>query len=199
VTETAAADDAAAEQPAPTTDWTGDGGGSTEWGVEAGGTDWGVDGGAGDDWGAAAGATDAPATTTNVEEPTERSDRRPRDRDEEEPDNTLTLDQYLAQQKEKSSVIPQLETRKIEQDEGLWKGAKALIKPAEEDSYFVGKVRLCSALSLASAHQDIVQGRSQVSRQEGGEGLLGDRCPIRTPRQGPRPRWPRWRQGSRSW
>ena len=133
--ETAAADDAAVEQAAvedtaaPTDEW-GAGGG--------GGDDWGAGGGGGTDWGAAA---PPPAPTAEAEEPAERSDRRPRDRqDEEEPDNTLTLDQYLAQQKEKSSLIPQLEARKIEQDESLWKGAKELVKGVEEDSYFVGKV-----------------------------------------------------------
>lgn len=52
----------------------------------------------------------------------------------------MTLDQYLAQQKEKAFLIPQPETRKVEQDESLWKGAK-LVKGAEEDVYFVGKTK----------------------------------------------------------
>lgn len=53
----------------------------------------------------------------------------------------MTLDQYQAQQKEKAPPIPQLETRKVEQDESLWKGAKELVKGAEEDVYFIGKTK----------------------------------------------------------
>jgi len=158
-TETAAANDAAAEQAAPAENWEPTGGGE-EWGAEASNTEWGAGGGGGGDteWGAEAGSNDwaapAPASTTNAnaEEPAERSDRRPRDRQEDEPDNTLTLDQYLAQQKEKSSVIPQLAIRKIEQDEGLWKGAKELVKGTDEGAYFVGKVRITCAPTLAHTY-----------------------------------------------
>ena len=190
-TETAAANDAAAEQVAPAETWEPSGGGDTEWGAEAGNTDWGAEA-ATTDW-----ATSAPppVSTTNAEEPAERSDRRPRDRQEEEPDNTLTLDQYLAQQKEKSPIVPQLETRKIEQDESLWRGAKEIVKGAEEDTYFVGKVRICHTSSLASTHHRLDQVHSQGSLKEGGESLLGDRCPFRTPRQRSRPWWTWWGQG----
>lgn len=90
----------------------------------------------------------------------------------------MTLDQYLAQKKEKSSLIPQLETRKIEQDEGLWKGAKELVKGADEDAYHVGKVSVTCVLALVCTHHDLEQGRSQNPCKEGGEGLLGDRCPL---------------------
>jgi len=165
-TEKAAADDAAAEQAAPAETWGASGGGDngtaeggkTEWGAEGGNTEWGAEGGNAE-WGATGGGdtnwpAPAPATTTNVEEPAERSDRRPRDRQEEEPDNTLTLDQYLSQQKEKSALIPSLEVRKVEQDEGLWKGAKELVKGAEEDAYFVGKVCVTCAPTLAHTHHD---------------------------------------------
>jgi len=184
-TETAAANDAAAEQTTPAENWEpSGGGGDTEWGAEAGNTDWGAEGGS-TDWAASA---PAPIPTTNAEEPAERSDRRPRDRQEEEPDNTLTLDQYLAQQKEKSPTVPQLETRKIEQDEGLWKGAKEIVKGAEEDTYFVGKVCINHTSSPAFTHHRLDQVHSQVSHKEGGENLLGDRCPFRTPRQRSRPR-----------
>ena len=177
-TETAAADDAAAEQAAPAEnwepagggdDWTG-GGGGTDWGgtggdtggdTGGGGTDWtGGTGGGDTNWGAEAGNADwaasVPPPTTNAEESAEpeRSDRRPRDRQEEEPDNTLTLDQYLAQQKEKAPLVPQLETRKVEQDESLWKGAKELVKGADEAVYFKGKVGIKYILFLALTHGD---------------------------------------------
>jgi len=101
----------------------------------------------------------------------------------------LTLDQYLAQKKEKSSLIPQLETRKVEQDEGLWKGAKELVKGADEDVYVVGKVSVTCVLALACTHHDLEQGRPKDPCKEGGEGLLGDRSPLRTPQH----------QRSRSW
>lgn len=171
-TETAAADDAAAERAAPAEDWgttTGGedwaaGGGDTggDWGAESKGTEWAAEGGGDTDWGAAGGgdttwAAPAPATTTSVEEPTDpdRSDRRPRDNREEEQDNTLTLDQYFAQKKEKNSSIPQAETRKVEQDESLWKGAKELVKGAEQEAYFVGRVcgiDCASPLALTHIH-----------------------------------------------
>lgn len=172
--ETAAANDVAAEQAAPAENWGasgggddwGTGGGNTEWGATAGGgdteptataeggnTEWGAEGGT-TDWGGGGGdnadwAAPAPASTTNVEEPSERSDRRRRDRQEEEPDNTLTVEQYLAQQKEKSSIIPRPDVRKIEQDESLWEGAKELVKGGEGDDYFVGKVGITCALAFA--------------------------------------------------
>lgn len=144
--ETAAADDAAVEQAAPAGEWGATGGDdnwgaggdtNTEWGAGGGNNEWGAEGGGGDSW-----AAPAP-TSTNADESAqpEQSDRRPRDRQEEEPDNTLTLDQYLAQQKEKSALIPQLETRKIEKDDSTWKGAKELVKPVDEDVYFVGKTK----------------------------------------------------------
>jgi len=67
-----------------------------------------------------------------------------------------------------------LETRKIERDEGTWKGATALVKGAEEDTYFVGKVSVSCASLLASTHSDLDQGHSQEPHKKGGEGLLGD-------------------------
>lgn len=194
-TETAAANDAAAEQTVPAENWEttvggedwAAGGGGAEWAAGGGDTSWGAEGGGDTKWGAEGGDSNwaapdsAPAPTTNIEEPAdpEQSNRRPRDRQEEEPDNTLTLDQYIAQQKEKTPLVPQLETRKVDQDESLWKGAKELVKGAEEVAYFVGKVRDNRVLLLALTHNDLDQGNSQGSRKEGREGLLGDRCPFR--------------------
>ena len=54
----------------------------------------------------------------------------------------MTLNQYQAQQKDKNPSIPQLDPRKVEQDQSLWKGAKELVKGADEDVYFVGKVSI---------------------------------------------------------
>ena len=94
---------------------------------------------AADPWNSNESAT-APAPDNDKPEGRPRRDREP-----EEEDNTLTLSQYLAQQKEKDSAIPKLEnTRKANEGAGddLWKDAIPLSKNEEEDAYFVGKVRL---------------------------------------------------------
>jgi len=198
-TETAAADDAAAEQAAPAENWEPTGGGGDEWGAAAGNTDWGT-GGGNTEWGAEGGNADwaapPPASTTNAEEPAERSDRRPKDRQEEEPDNTLTLDEYLAQQK-KSSIIPQLEARKVERDDGLWKGATALVKGAEEDAYFVGKTKAAPKARTKKEEKVFleIEARFERPNTRGGRGR-GDRADrggerggrgTRGPRRGSRP------------
>lgn len=98
-------------------------------------------------WGGTAAADDAwgaPASTeTPVADgaPADGEGRRGREREPEEVDNTLTLDQYLAQQKDKElDVVPKLETRKVNHDGELWKDAIALQKTEDEDTYFAGKV-----------------------------------------------------------
>lgn len=98
---------------------------------------WGADAPDADAWGAP--TTDAGAASTPAAAEGERGgERRPRrEREVEEEDNTLTLEQYLAQQKEKDSVVPtKLEGRKVEEN---WKDVVPLQKP-EDDEYFVGKV-----------------------------------------------------------
>jgi plasminogen activator inhibitor 1 RNA-binding protein len=122
------------------------------------GGDWGAPTADAGEWGApAAEATDAWTAPTDGAAPaagateagagkSERDGRPPRrEREPEEEDNTLTLEQYIAQQKEKeSSVVPKLEgVRKANEgaDANIWKDVVALEK-SEEDAYFVGKVRL---------------------------------------------------------
>jgi len=115
------------------------------------------------DWGArdsAAATTDAwgvpdpavsaeawAASTADATVPQPEGDKpegRPRrEKEAEEEDNTLTLEQYLAQQKEKDSAIPKLEgTRKANEgaDANIWKDVVPLQKE-EEDTYFVGKTK----------------------------------------------------------
>lgn len=122
--------------------------GATDAAVEAGGappdeSGWGAP--APDAWGTAeipAGDA-APAAPAEGDKPAEG--RRGRDREPEEEDNTLTLDQYIKQQKEKElDIIPKLETRKAnEGDDSIWKGATVVTKKDEdEDAYFVGKVSI---------------------------------------------------------
>ncbi len=95
-------------------------------------------------WAPAADATTAEngAPAAEGEKP---EGRQRREREPEEEDNTLTLEEYLKQQKEKElEVVPQLETRKAnEGDDSIWKDAVAVTKKDEEESaYFVGKVGL---------------------------------------------------------
>ena len=69
----------------------------------------------------------------------------PKERDTEEDDNTLTLDQYLAQQKDKVIALPKLQpTRPANEgaDPSIWKDAVPLSKDEDALSYFVGKVLL---------------------------------------------------------
>lgn len=102
-----------------------------------------------DPWGAPPAATDswdAPAQPVAPAADNDKPEGRPRrDRDAEEEDNTLTLSQYLAQQKEKDPAIPKLEnTRKANEGAGddLWKDTVPLQKNEEEEAYFLGKVCL---------------------------------------------------------
>lgn len=127
--ETAATVDAAAEQS-----------GGDAWGAPASdAAGWGADAPADASvWDAPVGETAAPATEGK---PAEREGR-PR-REEEEEDNTLTLDQYLAQKKEKEAAAlpekPQARQANEGADGSLWKDAVAIQKGGEEDAYFVGK------------------------------------------------------------
>lgn len=84
---------------------------------------------------AVAEATETPAAESEETKAAVTEERKPK---EDEEDNTLTLDQYLAKQKETSSaIIPKLEVRTIESEE--FKGAQQLVRD-DEDAYFVGKV-----------------------------------------------------------
>lgn len=91
---------------------------------------------AADDWGAPQDSAQEQPTSDAQKPDTPRR----RDRDQDEEDNTLTLDQYLAQQKEKeSALLPKLETRKANEGEATaWNDAVILEKT--DDAYFSGKV-----------------------------------------------------------
>ncbi|TFK30482.1 hypothetical protein FA15DRAFT_662440 [Coprinopsis marcescibilis] len=156
-TEQAAAADAAAE-PA-TGEWAADAIAPAEWGtVEA----------------------DA-AAPADAEGKPESKPRKEREEREEEEDNTLTLDQYLAQQKDKDTVIPKLDgVRQANEGAGeeIWKGVVPLAKNEEEEAYFVGKAK--SAPKLKSKKEDKVyldfEGRFERPDRGGrGRGRGGDR------------------------
>ncbi|EPT04288.1 hypothetical protein FOMPIDRAFT_1021960 [Fomitopsis schrenkii] len=108
---------------------------------------WGAPAADAGDWDApaASGADEWAVPTTEAtpaaEEEKPAEGRRGRDREPEEEDNTLTLDEYLKQQKEKElAAIPKLEPRKAnEGDDSIWKDAVLVSKKDEDESaYFVG-------------------------------------------------------------
>ena len=82
----------------------------------------------------------------------EKPEVRPRkEREVEEEDNTLTLDQYLVKKKELDTNLPKIETtRKANEETGddIWKDAVALERNEEEEAYFIGKV--CQAGSFVA-------------------------------------------------
>ena len=141
--EEAATVDAAAESGGAG-DWAGDAPAANEWGAPDAGAD---------AWAVPAPDAAAPATTPVAEG--EKPEGRPRrEREPEEEDNTLTLDQYLAQQKEKDAVIPKLEnTRKANEgaDANIWKDVVPLSKNEEENAYFVGKVIFLVCITLSAS------------------------------------------------
>ena len=141
---------------------------NNEWGADTAAADWG-----------AAPTTEVAAENTSPPADDKAEGGRPRrEREPEEEDNTLTLDQYLAQQKEKESVIPKLEsTRQANEgsDATIWKDVVPLSKEGE-DAYFVGKVE-CPSQSFVR-HRLILlldQVRPQGPRQERRKGLPRDR------------------------
>lgn len=105
------------------------------------GQDWAGNATSGGDWGAA--ATDAAPEAAPVEGAKSREDRSPRrEREPEEEDNTLTLEQYLAQKKE-NDIVPKLEgPRQV--DSAIWKDAQVL-KAEPEADYFAGKGKTTKA------------------------------------------------------
>lgn len=118
--------------------------------TEGAGNAWGVEAAAADDaWGAPAATDDAwavPAAAGGDDSTPAEGDksdaRKAREREQEEEDNTFTLDQYLAQKAEKeASALPKLETRKANEgaDDSLWKDA-IQIQKEDEGTYFAGKV-----------------------------------------------------------
>lgn len=129
-TEEAATFDASAEATTGANEWGADAGGLADWGAPADTSN--------DAWAAPVPEGGAPAADGEV-----KGEGRPRrEREPEEEDNTLTFDQYLAQQKDKETAIPKLEsTRKANDGDDSWKDVVPLSKNEEEDAYFVGKTK----------------------------------------------------------
>ncbi|KAK2461884.1 hypothetical protein APHAL10511_006347 [Amanita phalloides] len=134
------------------------------------------------DWGA---VEDTPAdttTTTTIPPVAEEGNTESRPRKEkEEEDNTLTLDQYLAKQKEKDAAIPKLDSgRKANEgaDDNIWKGAVALTKDEEKESYFVGKTRTAPKARAKKEEKVFIEIDARFERPDRGgrgRGRGGDR------------------------
>ncbi|KAI5124669.1 hypothetical protein M0805_004277 [Coniferiporia weirii] len=113
--------------------------GSKDAAAEAPTNDWGNDGAAAAD---AAWAAPDPAEPSGEAAQGATPAEARRDRDEE--DNTLTLEQYLAQKKAIASV-PQLEGRKANDgDDELFKDAVQVLKGSDDEAYFSGKPKAAS-------------------------------------------------------
>jgi len=128
-----------------------------------------------DAWAAPAGDAAAPAQEGD------KAEGRPRrEREVEEEDNTLTLEQYLTQQKEKESAIPKLEgTRKANEgaDANIWKDVVPLQKE-EEDAYFVGKAKSAPKARAKKEEKVFLEIDARFDRPDrgrGGRGRGGDR------------------------
>ncbi|KAG2072699.1 hypothetical protein BDR04DRAFT_1141628 [Suillus decipiens] len=97
-----------------------------------------------DDW--------APPAAEGAEKPQSGEKRERRGDREEEEDNTLTLDQYLAQQREKeNALVPKLDVRKPNDgaDDDVFKGAAPLQK--DDLEYFAPKLTNLQAKSAPKA------------------------------------------------
>ncbi|CAL1695924.1 unnamed protein product [Somion occarium] len=146
-----------------------------------------------DAWGAPAEEAAIPASPAEGEK---AEGRKPRERQEEEEDNTLTLDQYLKKQTEsKLEIVPKLEVRKPnEGDESIWKDAVVVGKKEEEEgAYFVGKSKTAAPKPRAKKEEKVfLEIDARFERPRGGRGR-GERGGDRGERRGGRGRGGRGR------
>ncbi|THH19859.1 hypothetical protein EW146_g1385 [Bondarzewia mesenterica] len=130
-----------------------------------------------DAWGVPAEGEAAPAPAAPAAEGDKPEESRRRDRDEEE-DNTLTYEQYLAQQKEAAAAaVPKLEgIRQANEgaDDALWKDVVPKEKKnEEEDAYFAKSAPKARAKKDEKVFLEIDARFERPSR--GGRGRGGDR------------------------
>lgn len=122
-------------------------------------------------------AQDAPEGT---QEDKPEAARPRREREPEEEDTTLTLDQYLAQKKEKDTNVPKLEaTRQANEGVGdeIWKDATVLTKNEDEESYFVGKTKSTHKARSKKEEKVFIEIDGRFDRSDRGRGRgRGDRA-----------------------
>jgi len=133
----------------------------------------------------------------------DKAEGRPRrEREPEEEDTTLTLDQYLAQKKEQDDNLPKIGgTRQANDGAGddLWKDAVVLSKTEEDESYFVGKTRNAPKSRSKKEEKVFIEidgrfdrpergGRGRGRGGDRGRGGGGDRGRGRGGPRGPGPR-----------
>ncbi|EIM92433.1 uncharacterized protein STEHIDRAFT_164715 [Stereum hirsutum FP-91666 SS1] len=162
--ETAGATDAVAEEKDA----------SNEWGVTA--TD--ATAAADDPWATTTTPADGAAAVAPAEgeKPAEEG-RKPREREVEEEDNTLTYEQYLAQQKEKAEAEEKLQLREANEGDDSWKDTLAVQKKnEEEDAYFVGKSKSAPKPRAKKEEKVFIEIDARFERpSRGGRGRGGDR------------------------
>lgn len=178
--------------------WGGDEGGTELKAEEAGNTDAQAEGVAAatdgwdavpidDPWGAPPpaqadpwGATPAEGDNTPAPEDEKAGDdHKPRERELEEEDNTISLDQYLAQLKETTtSSIPKLEGIRGANEgaeEDVW-GNVVEHKNEEEDAYYVGKTKGSTKVRAEKKEKVYIEIDAHFDRpSRGGRGRGGDR------------------------
>ncbi|KAK7064189.1 hypothetical protein R3P38DRAFT_2756942 [Favolaschia claudopus] len=148
-------------------EWAAPSGDANEWGAPA----------ASNDWAASADGAAPAADGAEAGAKPEREGRPRREREPEEEDNTLTFDQYLAQQKE-SSAVPKLENvRQANEgaDANIWKDAVAIEKDSE-GSYFAGKAK-AAPKARAKKEEKVfleIDARFERPARGGGRGRGGD-------------------------
>jgi len=104
-------------------------------------------------------------------------DRKPRERDFEEEDNTISLDEYLAQQRETTS-IPKLEGVRgaNEGAEDVWGNVIEQKRNEDEEAYYVGKTKATSKVRAEKKEKVFIEIDARFDRpSRGGRGRGGDR------------------------
>jgi len=175
------ADEGGAElkaEQAGTTDAQAEGAGTStdDWGASAQTTDnWAAP--AADDWGAPPPpeGDNAPA----VEGEKGDDGRKPREREPEEEDNTISYDQYLAQLKENEAAsVPKLEgVREANEGAGDWGDIVERKRNEEEVAYFVGKSKNTTKVRAEKKEKVYLEIDARFERPSrgGGRGRGGDR------------------------
>ncbi|PFH54516.1 hypothetical protein AMATHDRAFT_44375 [Amanita thiersii Skay4041] len=151
------------------------------------GANWGTEG-AQADWGA---GDTAPTDIAGATAEDDKTENKPRREKEEEEDNTLTLEQYLAKQRGMEPIVPKLDnTRKANEgaDANIWKDVVQITKNDTTDNYFVGKAKTAPKTRSKKEEKVFIEidarfdrpdrggrGRGRGERGRGGRGRGGAR------------------------